>query len=63
MAAVDHVLLPDGRRLELRISGPMTGSRWLPLAMFTEARPAVPRWPDAGWLRHYTPVRDSRHDA
>jgi len=25
MAAVDHVLLPDGRRLDLRVSGPADG--------------------------------------
>jgi pimeloyl-ACP methyl ester carboxylesterase len=39
MAAVDHVLLPDGRRLDLRVSGPDDG---LPLVFHHGTPSAVP---------------------
>jgi len=38
MAVADHVRLPDGRRLDLRVSGPLAGFRWC----FTTGRRVLP---------------------
>jgi len=38
MDAFDHVRLPDGRRLDMRVSGPPAGFRWC----FTTGRPVLP---------------------
>jgi hypothetical protein len=38
MDAFDHVRLPDGRRLDMRVSGPAGGFRWC----FITGRPVLP---------------------